>query len=185
MATVKVDTTGIDSLINKLQRVSNIFPGAGTLSPILKSTLDRIGDKILKDVQKETPVGDSTNPGFHEGSQFHTDKTHLRDSWRWKLKIRGVLVEGYTHVTTDKLDDLIDLLEAGSPRHSIVAKPGSVLRFYARKGGGWETVYTKVVDHPGFPANKFTDKAQHKVDTYIKELVSVLQSEINHIILRR
>jgi hypothetical protein len=185
MAIVKVDVSAIDNMIAKMKQVGNMIPGgAGGLSPVFKSALDSIGDKILKAVITETPVGDATRPDFHEGSAFHTDRTQLKDSWRWKLKISGSLVEGYVHVTHGKLNDLIDLLEAGSPSHPITAKPGSVLRFYTRKGGGWEKAYAKFVPrHPGFPANKFTDRAQNKADVYVKELVTVMQNEINAIIL--
>jgi hypothetical protein len=185
MAKVIVDTTSLDKMVGKLRAISSMFPGgAGGLSSTFKSALDAVGAKILKDVITETPVSDPIRPDFHENSQFHRDKTHLKDSWRWKLKIQGSVVEGFAHVTHGKLDDLIDLLEAGSPRHSIEAKPGSVLRFYVRKGGSWEMVYSKfVVDHPGFSANKFTERAQHKVGIHVKELVSVMQSDINRIIL--
>jgi len=185
MASVTVDTSGLDVMIGRMKKVRGIVSGKSGLSSNFKNALDRVGVKILEEVRKETPVGDSTVPGFHDNSQFHTDKTHLRDSWRWKLKVEGSIIEGYAHVTTGKLDDLIDLLEAGSPRHPIRARAGSVLRFYTKKGAGWEMVYTKFVDHPGFSPNKFTKRAQDKSDIYIKELVSVLQREINAIILGR
>lgn len=184
MPKITVDTSEIDKMITNIKRVQTMFPGGrGRTSPALMRAFDKIGKKILADVRKETPVGDSTRPDFHATSQFHKGKAHLKDSWKWKLKTKGVIVEGYTHVTSSKLDDLVDLLEAGSPSHPIRPKTGSVLRFYKREGGTWKKVYAKFVpEHPGFPANKFTDRAQHKADIYVEELVTVLQSEINRII---
>jgi len=183
MPKITVDTSDLDKMIKNIQVIGGMLPGGrGRISPALMRALDKIGKKILEDVRKETPIGDSTRPDFHKLSQFHKGKTHLKDSWRWKLKIKGVIVEGYTHVNSSKLDDLVDLLEAGSPSHPIRSKTGSVLRFYTRKSGGWEKVYTKEIEHPGFLANKFTDRAQHKADIYVEELVRVLQSEINRII---
>jgi hypothetical protein len=184
MAKVTVDTKALDRVIANLKRVGAILPGGSSgLPPVMKKALDNVGAKILKAVHDETPVSDDTRPDYHENSQFQKDKTHLKDSWKWRLKVNGAIVEGYAHVTKGTLDDLIDLLEAGSPSHSITAKPGSVLRFYVRSGGSWEVAYTKVVlDHPGFQANKFTQRAQHKANVYVKELVSVMQSEINSII---
>lgn len=186
MAKITVDTSEIDKMIKNIKRVQTmLLGGRGRISPVLKRAFDKIGEKILADVIKETPVGDSTRPDFHETSQFHEGRTHLKDSWKWKLKIKGAVVEGYTHVVSRKLDNLVDLLEAGSPSHPIRPKSGSVLRFYTKSSGGWEEVYTKEIvdpEHPGFPANKFTDRAQHKADEYVEELVTVLQSEINRII---
>ena len=108
----------------------------------------------------------------------------MKNSWKWKIKTAGTIIEGYAHADTNKLDDLIDLLEAGSPSHSIEAKPGGVLRFYVREGGSWKLAHAKfIARHPGFQPNKFTERAQSKADEIVQELIPVLQSEINAIIL--
>jgi hypothetical protein len=166
MVSINVDTSGLDEMIKRLQKAKGLVSGG--LTPTFKKALDEIGEKILDEVRRETPVGDDTRPDFHGSSQFHNDKTHLRDSWRWKLVVKGSVVEGFAHVTTSKFEDLVDLIEAGAPR---------------QKGAGWELVYTKSVDHPGFPPNKFTKRAQDKSDVHIRELVSILSSELNRIIL--
>jgi len=183
MSHVNVDTKDLDRVIKNITKVQTMITFSKGISPNLQKAFDDVGKKILDTIEKETPVGDETRPDFHENSQFHTNKTHLRDAWKWKLEIRGLKLDGFAFVTSKNLNNLIDLLEAGSPRHTISARPGSVLKFYVRSGSGWDLAYSKSVDHPGFKANKFTDRAQSKSKVHIGKLSITIQKEINRIIL--
>jgi hypothetical protein len=180
MGGVRVDTSEFDALIRKVNSVKSLM--SGSVSSPLKAKLDEVGNRILEILAKETPVADSSNPDFHKNSKFYTDSTHLKDSWKWKLEVKGTVLEGFAFVPT-KLDDLVDLLESGSPRHPIKAGPGGVLRFYVRRGGGWELAYAKSVDHPGFKANKFIERAAIKAEKHIERLVDAFQIEVNRIIV--
>jgi len=185
MSSVNVDVTALDKMIRNITDVQTMLTFSKGIPPQLKPALDEVGKKILETIKKETPVGDETRPDFHENSQFHTGQTHLRDMWKWKLEVKGTKLDGFAYVGSKKANDLIDLLEAGSPRHIIKAKPGSVLRFYVRGGTGWDLAYSKSVDHPGFRANKFTDRAQDKSKVYIEKLSGVVQQEMNKLLLRK
>lgn len=182
MGGVTVDTSELDKLIGKVRSVKNIM--SGSITPPIKAELDRVGEAIIKVLMGETPVADSSNPDFHKNSKFYTDSTHLKDSWKWELQVKGMILEGFAFVPT-RLDDLVDLLESGSPRHPIQAGPGGVLRFYVRRSGGWELAYAKSVDHPGFKANKFIERAAIKSEKHIERLANVFQLEVNKIILRK
>lgn len=182
---VKVDVKELDNIINRIKKLQGVLPGSkGGISAPLKKSIELVGKKILEILKKETPVSDPSRPDYHENSEFHKDKTPLKNSWKWKVKHKGAVIEGFAFVTPGKLDNLVDLLEAGSPKHPIAPVAGGVLRFYARKGGGWEEVYSrKVINHPGFPPNKFIDRAKVKSKVYITELRDAVQSEINSILL--
>jgi len=181
MANVKVDTSGIDKLTRRMRVVQSI--ASGLLTASIRAGLDEIGVKIVAELQKESPVADSSKPDFHKNSKFYTDATHLRDSWKWKLNVKGTIIEGFAYVP-QRLENLVDLLQAGSPRHPIPAKPGGVLSFYVRSGGGWELVYAKyIADHPGFRPNKFVDRARIKSEKHIAGVRKIFQDEINRIMV--
>lgn len=183
---VHVDIKELEDVIGRIKTLQIALPGGkgGELTGSFKKAIDTVGNKILAILKKETPVSDASRPDYHENSEFHKDKTHLRDSWKWKVNYKGSIIEGFAFVTPGKLDDLVDLLGAGSPKHPISSSSGGVLRFYTRKGGGWEQVYARnVPEHPGFSPNKFIDKAKEKSKVHVTELRNAVQSEINNIIL--
>jgi hypothetical protein len=185
MGSVNVDTKDLDRIIRNVTDVKNMLTLSKGLTPNLKKALDNVGKRILETIKKETPVGDETRPDFHVNSKFHQGQKHLRDMWKWKLEVKGTKLDGFAYVDTKGANNLIDLLEAGSPRHTITARPGSVLRFYVRSGSGWDLAYSKSVDHPGFRANKFTDRAQDKSKIHIEKLSGEIQKEINRLLLRK
>jgi len=183
MSKVKVDTKGIDTLIRKVNKIKSFLTFRTSESTEFRKYLDIIGKKILSITKKETPVGDASSPGYHIRSQFHTDKKHLRDAWEWSLTIKGTIIEGFVLLKSKKLNDLVNLLVAGSPPHTISSTGEGVLTFYVRVGGGWEKVYSKSVNHPGFSANLFIERAKLKSEVHIKKISSVVQNEINKIML--
>jgi hypothetical protein len=185
MSSVNVNVKDLDRIIRNITDIRDALTFSRGISFGIKATLDRIGSKILETLKKETPVGDETRPDFHQDSQFHTSKTHLRDMWKWKVEVKGTKLEGFAYVSSEKLNNLIDLLEAGSPRHTIRASAGGVLRFYIKRGAEWELAYANSVDHPGFNANKFTDRAQDKSQIHIEKLASSIQQEVNRLIKRK
>ena len=183
---VKVDIKDLDSVITRINNLKSALPGGkdGTLTGSFKNAMDVVGEKILSILKVETPTSDPARPDYHENSEFHTDKTPLKNSWKWKVNFKGSVIEGFAFMTPGKLDNLVDLLEAGSPRHSIAPVSGGVLRFYVRSGGGWSQVYSRgVVDHPGFSPNKFIERARTKSKAHIMKLRNTVQGEINNIIL--
>lgn len=185
MSNVNVDTKDLDRMIQNITNVKDMLTFSKGTTPNLQKALDDVGKKILATIKKETPIGDETRPDFHENSQFHADQTHLKDMWKWKLEIKGTKLDGFAYVVSKGANNLIDLLEAGSPRHIISARSGSVLKFYVKSGSGWDLAYSKSVDHPGFKANKFTDRAQDKSRVHIKKLSVAVQKEINRLLLRK
>ena len=185
MSSVNIDTKDLDRIIRNVTDVQSMLTFSKGLTPNLKKALDDVGKRMLETLKKETPVGDETKPDFHENSQFHKDRTHLRDAWKWKLDIKGTKLDGFAYVEPKGLNNLVDLLEAGSPRHTISARPGSVLKFYVRSGGGWDLAYSHSIDHPGFRANKFTDLAQDKSEIHIEKLSHKIQNEIARVLLKK
>jgi len=182
---VKLDLKVLDKVIKRIERIQSLLSLKGGFTLDFRKALDEVGEQILKNIKAETPVGDDTRPDFHEGSQFYSDKKHLRDAWKWKLETKGTKIEGFIFVDPDKLNDLVDLIEEGSFPHLITAKAGSVLKFYVREGSGWKEVFTQSVNHPGFKANKFVERARLKSSVCIKRLVPAFQREMNKVILGR
>ena len=185
MARLIIKTPGLESLIKNIRNVQRIMPGGPVgkaVSGLLKRTLDDVGKKVIKTLQEETPVGDPSSPGYHVNSQFHKSAERLKDSWKWELKMKGSVIEGSARVKSKKLNNLVDLLQAGSPPHRIAPKTGSTLRFYVREGGGWKEVYKKAVSHPGFVPNRFVDRSKEKVEKYVGSIIDAVNKDFNRII---
>jgi len=155
MAKLNINTERMDDLINGLKKASDVI-SIKNLKPRLE-TLFKASLEVLK---KETPVSDASRPDWHKNARFSRGSKHLRDHWKYNVEVEGTSkLSGDILLDDDSLWDLVNLLEAGSPPHRIPAQGSAVLKFYKRAGSGWNLRFAMNVIHPGFKANRFTDRA--------------------------
>jgi len=145
--------------------LNNILSKIAKIKEFLST--DNLGNKIDKvlavsqeELKRETPIGITTPDGHI--NNFTGDSTHLKDHWVRKVTWNATTIIGIIKLDNPKLEELVKLLEDGSPKHLITPKNTKFLKFYVKRGGSWVTVFSKGHTHPGFKSNKFTDRAEVK-----------------------
>jgi hypothetical protein len=168
MAKFTINSERIDELILGITKAKDVIS-----TKSLKPKMEKLFKSTLEILKKETPKSDAARPDWHTNSKFSRGDKHLKDHWKYKIETKGTtVISGEIVLDDESLWDLVNLLEAGSRPHRIPTQGRTLLKFYKRVGSSWELRFAMHVTHPGFKANRFTDRTfiQHEKITKLLQV---------------